>query len=77
MAKLREDYLEEAKNYQLSYQVDALEQMFIDAYNERKEGKDLPAIHPRKIDRWALKGIHRKYNKELKRKAKKEAKNKA
>ena len=76
MAKLREDYAEEAKNYQLSYQVDALEQMFIDAYNERKEGKDLPAIHPRKIDRWALKGIHRKYNKELKRKAKKEAKNK-
>ena len=48
-------YLEESKKYALSNQVDALEQMFIDAINDVKEGKDLPTIHPRKKDKRLLK----------------------
>ena len=38
---LKNQYLEESKKYALADQVDKLEQMFIDAINDKKEGKDL------------------------------------
>ena len=47
---LRSVYLEESKKYALADQVDKLEQMFVDAINDKKEGKDLPTIKPRKKD---------------------------
>lgn len=53
--KLREMYLEDSKKYALEYQVDALEKMFVDAYNETKEGKDLHSTHPRRKDKRLLK----------------------
>ena len=52
-------YMKESKKYALSDQVDKLEQMFIDAYNEKKEGKDLPTLHPRKKDERLLRRVHR------------------
>ena len=66
LAKLREVYLEHSKKYALEKQVDALEQMFIDAYNEKKEGKDLHTLHPRKKDKKLLKRIHRNAKKQAK-----------
>ena len=60
---LREAYLKDSVKYSLSYQVDELEKMFIDAYNEKKEGKDLPTTHPRKKDKFYLKLIHRRLKK--------------
>jgi len=65
-AKLREQYLEHSKKYALENQVDALEQMFIDAYNEKKEGKDLHTLQPRKKDKKLLKRLKRNYKKQLK-----------
>ncbi len=65
-SKLRELYLEHAKKYALEKQVDALEQMFVDAYNEKKEGKDLHTLHPRKKDKKLLKRLKRNYKKQLK-----------
>ena len=52
-------YLEESKKYALANQVDALEQMFIDAYNEQKAGQDLHSVKPRKKDVRLLKRVHR------------------
>lgn len=66
--ELQKVYLKDAKKYELSYQVDALEQMFIDAYNETKEGRDLPHTHPRKKDVRLLKRLHRNMNKQMKKK---------
>ena len=54
-AKLSELYLEDSKKYALSKSVDALEQMFIDAYNDQKEGKDLHTLKPRRKDKVLLK----------------------
>ena len=54
LEKMKALYLENAKKYALEDQVDALEQMFIDAYNERKEGKDLHTTNPRRKDRVLL-----------------------
>ena len=48
--RLEEEYLKSSEQYALSRQVDALEQMFIDAYNDQKEGKDLHTLKPRKKD---------------------------
>ena len=48
---LKAQYLEESKKYALADQVDKLEQMFIDAINDKKEGKDLPTLKPRKKDK--------------------------
>ena len=48
---LKNQYLEESKKYALADQVDKLEQMFIDAINDKKEGKDLPTLKPRKKDK--------------------------
>ena len=53
------EYIKESKKYALSDQVDKLEQMFIDAYNEKKEGKDLHTLHPRKKDERLLRRVHR------------------
>ena len=49
--RLKAVYLEESKKYALSDQVDKLEQMFIDAINDKKAGKDLPTLKPRKKDK--------------------------
>ena len=57
LSKLRDVYLESSKKYALSDQVDKLEQMFIDAINDKKEGKDLATLKPRKKD----KRIYAKY----------------
>ena len=53
--RLKGVYLEESKKYALADQVDKLEQMFIDAYNDQKAGKDLHTLHPRKKDKVLLK----------------------
>ena len=66
MKELKKTHLEDSKKYALSIQVDQLEQMFIDAYNEHKKGKDLPAIHPRKKDKQLLKRVHRAHAKQKK-----------
>ena len=70
VAKLKAIYQEDAKKYALSYQVDALEQMFIDAYNETKEGKDLHSLHPRRKDKVLLRRAKRAARKQEKQKAK-------
>ena len=49
--RLKNVYLEESKKYALADQVDKLEQMFIDAINDKKAGKDLPTLKPRKKDK--------------------------
>ena len=66
MEELKKLYAEESKKYALSYQVDALEQMFIDAYNEQKEGKDLHSTKPRRKDKRLLKRAHRAAEKQRK-----------
>ena len=48
--RLSKEYLEYSKQFALSLQVDKLEQMFIDAYKDQKEGKDLHTLKPRKKD---------------------------
>ena len=63
---MKNDYLESSKKFALEDQVDKLEQMFIDAYNDKKEGKDLPTIKPRKKDKW----IYKRYMREAKKQAK-------
>ena len=64
--KLRERYLEHSKKYELSAQVDAMEQMFVDAVNDVKEGKDLPTLHPRRKDRRKYKSYMRVAKKQAK-----------
>ena len=59
LARLREVYLADAPKYALDKQVDKLEQMFIDAYNEHKEGKDLHSVKPRRKDKRLLKRVHK------------------
>lgn len=68
--RLKDVYLEKSKQYVLSHQVDALEQMFIDAYNERKEGKDLHTLNPKRKDKRRLKAIYRASKKQEKKKEK-------
>ena len=65
MARLSALYLEDSKKYALSKQVDALEQMFIDAYNDQKAGKDLHTLHPRKKDQVLLKRCYRAEKKQI------------
>ena len=57
--RLEKAYLESSEKYALSHQVDALEQMFIDAYNEKKAGQDLHTLHPRRKDKILLKRANR------------------
>ena len=66
LSRLREEYLKYSERYALKYQVDALEQMFIDAYNDKKEGKDLPTLKPRKKDKRLLKRYLRRARKQEK-----------
>ena len=40
--------------------------MFIDAYNEQKEGKDSHSVKPRKKDKRLLKRVHRAAEKQKK-----------
>ena len=53
--RLSKLYLEDSKKYALSKSVDALEQMFMDACKDQKEGKDLHTLKPRRKDRVLLK----------------------
>ena len=66
VARLKKAYEEESKKYEVSLQVDALEQMFIDAYNETKEKKDLPHQRPRRKD----KVLYKRYMRAAKKQAK-------
>ena len=59
LKKLEQMYLEESAKYTLAKQVDALEQMFVDAYNEQKAGQYLHTLHPRKKDVRLLKRCYR------------------
>ena len=68
--EMQAKYLEGAKQYEMSYQVDALEQMFFDAIKDVKEGKDLHTIRPRKRDDRYRKRIHHLLEKELAKKQK-------
>ena len=76
LGKMREQYLEDSKKYVLSYQVDALEQMFMDAIKEQKEGKDLHSTHPRRSDKRRLKAIYRAAKKQEKQELKKASREK-
>lgn len=53
--RLSKEYMEYSKQFALDKQVDKLEQMFIDAYNDQKEGKDLHTLKPRRKDKVLLK----------------------
>lgn len=64
--RLREIHLKEANKYALEPQVEALEKMFFDAYNEQKEGKDLHSLHPRRKDKRLLKRIYKASKKQTK-----------
>ncbi len=65
-SKLRELYLEDSKKYALSLQVDQLEQMFMDAIKEQKEGKDLHSTNPRRKDVKLLKRAYKAAEKQRK-----------
>ena len=64
--ELHKKYLEDSKKYALSYQVDALEQMFKDAIEDVKNGQDLHTLHPRRKDKRHLKRAYRAARKQAK-----------
>ena len=66
LERLRKVYIADSEKYALSHQVDKLEQMFIDAVNDLKEGKDLHTLKPRRKDRRLLKRIHKAAKKQEK-----------
>lgn len=66
LGELKKRYLEHSKKYALEDQVSALEQMFVDAYSDQKEGKDLHTLHPRRKDKAYL----RKYLRAARKQAK-------
>ena len=68
--RLSKIYLEESKKYELDRHVDALEQMFKDAIEERKQGKDLHTLHPTRKDKRDLKKIYKAAKKQQKQKEK-------
>ena len=70
LKELRKTYLENADKYALAHSVEALEQMFFAAVEDKKQGKDLPSTHPRKKDQRLLKRIHRHVKREQKKTAK-------
>ena len=53
-------------HYKLEDQVDALEKMFMDAIEERKAGKDLHTIKPRRHDKTLLRRAMRRKAKQEK-----------
>ena len=66
LEELRKAYIADSDKYALAHQVDKLEQMFIDAYNDQKEGKDLHTLKPRKKDKRLLKRAHKAAEKQRK-----------
>ena len=68
LEEMKAMYLEDSKKYVLSHQVDALEQMFKDAIEEQKEGKDLHSLHPRRKDKRLLNRAKRAAKKQQKHK---------
>ena len=64
--RLSSMYLESSKKYSMDASVDALEQMFVDAVNDIKEGKDLHTLHPRKKDKKLLRRLYRNEKKQAK-----------
>lgn len=64
--RLRDVYLQNATHYKLEDQVDALEKMFMDAIEERKAGKDLHTIKPRRHDKTLLRRAMRRKAKQEK-----------
>lgn len=66
LALLRKRYIKHSKEYALKDQVDALEQMSVDAVNDVKEKKGFHSIHPKLKDKIYLKLIHRKAKKQAK-----------
>ena len=65
-AEMQKLYLEESKKYEMSSQVDALEQMFYDAINDVKEGKDLHTLRPNRKDKRHLRRAYRAAKKQQK-----------
>lgn len=63
---LKKRYFEDSPKYALSHQVDALEQMFFDAYRDLKEGRDLHTLYPRRKDKRLLNRAKRKGKKQEK-----------
>lgn len=66
LEELRKAYLADSDKYALRHQVDKLEQMFVDAINDQKEGKDLHTLKPRRKDKHLLKRVHRAAEKQRK-----------
>ena len=66
LKRISDEYLKESPKYALTNQVDALEQMFLDAIKDQKEGKDLHTLHPRKKDERLLKRCYRAARKQEK-----------
>lgn len=66
LEELRKAYLADSDKYALRHQVDKLEQMFVDAINDQKEGKDLHTLKPRRKDKRLLKRVHRAAEKQRK-----------
>ena len=66
ITRLSSMYLESSKKYSMDASVDALEQMFFDAVNDLKEGKDLHTLKPRKKDKVLLKRLYRASRKQEK-----------
>ena len=66
LEELRKAYLADSDKYALRHQVDKLEQMFADAINDQKEGKDLHTLKPRRKDKRLLKRVHRAAEKQRK-----------
>lgn len=64
LKRLKQEHLKDSKKYALSKQVDALENMFFDAINDFKQGKDLHTLKPRRKDKRLLKRIRKAKNKE-------------
>lgn len=48
--KIRPSYIEEGKQYALKRMVDKMEQMFLDAIEDKANGRDLPTQYPRMKD---------------------------
>lgn len=66
LEELRKAYLADSDKYALADQVDKLEQMFLDAIKDQKEGKDLHTLKPRRKDKRLLKRAHRAAEKQRK-----------
>ena len=68
LKEMQKMYYEDSKKYALEYQIDAFEQMLMDAVKETKEGKDLHTVRPRRKDKRLLARAKRAAKKQLKNK---------